>query len=207
MDNIEFLYEGNNPMLQTMLEAASSHWDISQSDLIENMLKIGFHESAGTFDPSIKQIKGGPGVGIYQYEKDRPGVYNEEGKEFINQGASTAINRLIAINDIDNNINLWDKEDGQPGWINDLINNNYDVGQLTSEQQHLIFLADKMRDPTASFKGVNTDKKLAVEWADEHQAGTKPGTPERKAILNKFKKDMPEFEKYLNKLPLEIMIP
>lgn len=195
MDDIEFLYEGNNPMLQTLLGAASNQWDISQSDLIENMLKIGFHESAGTFDPSIQQIGGGPGVGMYQYEKG------------LNQGAHTAVNRLISINNLDNNITLWNKEDGQPGWVNDLINNNYDVGQLTAEQQHLLFLADKLQDPTASFKGIDTDEKLAVEWADEHQAGTKPGTPEREAILNKFLKDIPEFDKYLNKLPLEIMIP
>ena len=143
MDDIEFLYEGNNPMLQTLLGAASNQWDISQSDLIENMLKIGFHESAGTFDPSIQQIGGGPGVGMYQYEKG------------LNQGAHTAVNRLISINNLDNNITLWNKEDGQPGWVNDLINNNYDVGQLTAEQQHLLFLADKAKEtPTPSILNV-----------------------------------------------------
>ena len=202
-------YQGENPMLRTLIDAATKHWEIDESTLLENMLKIGYHESAGTFDPSIQQKGGGnrPGMGIYQYEMDRPGQYNKEGKEYINQGASTAINRLIAINDINNGIDLWDKEGGQPEWINDLINNNYNVGQLNEEQQHLLFLADKMRDPTASLKGVDTDEELAEFWAEEHQAGTKAGTQEREDIISKFSKDMPEFEEYLNKLPLELILP
>ena len=199
-------YQGENPMLRTLLDAATKHWETDESTLLENIAKIGYHESAGTFDPSIQQIDGGPGRGIFQYEMDRPGQYNEEGKEYINQGASTAVNRLIAINSLDNNITLWG-EGGQPEWINDLINNNYNVGELNEEQQYLLFLADKMRDPTASFKGVDTDEELAAEWAEEHHAGTKAGTQEREDIISKFLKDMPEYEKYISSLPLKLVLP
>ena len=206
MANEEYSYQGENPMLRTLIDTATNHWETDESTLLENMMKIGYHESAGTLNPSIQQIGGGPGMGIYQYEMDRPGQYNKEGKEYINQGAHTAVNRLIEINKLDNNISLWG-EGGQPEWINDLINNNYNVGELNEEQQHLLFLADKMRDPTASLKGVDTNKELSEFWAEEHQAGTKPGTQEREDILSKFSKDMPEYQKYLNKLPLELILP
>ena len=197
-------YEGDNPMLEQLLAAGAKHWETDESSLMQNMLRTSLQETGGTLDPTTIQGSGSPGEpgrGMYQYEMNRPGQYDEKGNEYINQGAHTAVNRLIGLNNAnDMGIKLWDKNEGQPDWIGDLIKSNYDFSTLTGEQQSILFLADKMKDPTASFKNVTSLQDMGEEWAAEHQAGTEAGTPERTAMEQKYIKNVPLFEK---NMPLE----
>ena len=139
-------------LLEGLLNQAQQQWDIPPDSLLEYMDMIAFHESKN--DPTAIQQSDitesgiGPGRGLYQYEVGK------------GQGAHTAINRLMRLTK--NNI---------PDWAKELKNQNYDVSNLTPEQQKILFIADKLKDETASFKDVDTLKELAQFWADEHWAG------------------------------------
>ena len=124
------------------------------------MNKIAFVESKyGTDKYQPKQTGGGdrPGMGIFQFEKNRPGKYDKYGREYINQGAQTAINRLIAQN-----------QGVAPSFLEGIAESNYDVSSLSPVQQQAIFLGNLLQMPDkgegympASFMGVDTDKELA----------------------------------------------
>ena len=55
----------------------------------------------------------------------------------------------------------------------------FDVSKLTEEQQYSLFIADKLKDDTASLKGINPSDLLKVAnfWADEHWAGDSSKRP------------------------------
>ena len=55
----------------------------------------------------------------------------------------------------------------------------FDVSKLTHEQQIMLFIADKLKDATASLKGINPSDLLKVAnfWADEHWAGDSSKRP------------------------------
>ena len=146
------------------------------------MNKIAFHESKGNpsaIQQSDKTTTGiGPGRGLFQFEVG-------EG-----QGAHTAINRLTA---------QLNKQNLQiPEFLSELDSADYDISVLPQEQQQMLFLGNLMQMPhkdgegygKASFKGVDTDQELAEYWAQYHQAGTKPGTPEYENMLDKFTQDV-----------------
>ena len=184
-------------LLDSLLETASNKWKVDGKPMdinliIENMNKIAFHESKyGTDKYQPKQTGGGdrPGMGIFQFEKNRPGKYDKYGREYINQGAQTAINRLIAQN-----------QGVAPSFLEGIAESNYDVSSLSPVQQQAIFLGNLLQMPDkgegympASFMGVDTDKELAEYWAQYHQAGTKPETDEYNEMINKFLRDMPYY--------------
>ena len=156
-------------LLDSLLLVAEERWDISPDSLMQNMNKIAFHESK--LNPYQEQVGGGPGRGLYQYEIG-PG-----------QGAHTAINRLI------NQIGYT------PDFLKGIEHSNYDVSILTPEQQSAIFVADKLQDPTASFKGINPSdsRALAEQWADEHWAGHEGDYVLREEMIQKFIKDIAYF--------------
>ena len=131
----------------SLLTIASNQWQMPKEDILENMDKIAFVESKNVIDAI--QESGGPGRGMFQYEIGK------------GQGAHTAINRLI---------NIFDHT---PTFLEGLTSKDYDISGLSKDAQETLFLADKLKDLTASFKGIDTDEKvkLAREWADEHYAG------------------------------------
>ena len=56
---------------------------------LDNMLnKIGYHESARTMDPKLKQYGGGPGRGIFQFEGDSLKTTYKRAKNFFKNGNS-----------------------------------------------------------------------------------------------------------------------
>ena len=180
-------------LLDSLLETASKKWAVDGvpmgiDQIMENMNKIAFHESAGTFDPAQKQIGGGPGMGLYQFEKNRPGQYDKYGNEYINQGAQTAINRLIVQN-----------KGVVPSFLEGIAESNYDVSTLTQEQQQAIFLGNLLQMPhkegkvPSSFKGVDTDEELANYWAQHHQAGTQVGSDAQSQMVDKFLSDIAHY--------------
>ena len=149
----------------SLLTVASNNWKMDEKDILENMRKIAFVESKNTLDAVQMLDDGskGEGRGLYQYEVGK------------SKGAHTGINRLI---------NMFDNI---PTFLDGIIDKNYDISGLSKEAQQSIFLADKLKDKTASFKGIDSNEKLAREWADEHLATTEDKKDERiKFFLNEM---------------------
>ena len=167
-------------ILAGLLETASNQWLVDGeptliSDIIENMNKIAYHESAGTMDPTIHQYEGGPGRGLYQFEVG-------EG-----QGASTAAQRLIT------------QLGFEPEFLQGFAESGYDASKLTPEQQQILFLGNILQMPNkpngedrvlANFAGVDTDEELADYWAQYHHAGTELSSDEYNTMIEKFLSDM-----------------
>ena len=116
---------------------------------------------------------------MYQYEVD---VDGKQG------GAHTAINRLINFN----------KKRGNKYNISfiDKLTSDYDISGLTPSQQNMLFLVDKIMDPTANMgaydlnkDGVLSNKELAGFHADEHWAGHKGDEDLRKSFIQKLVED------------------
>ncbi len=176
-------------ILDSLLRTAQDGWGISQDQIMENMEKIAFHESKGIADAiqqSDKTESGiGPGRGLFQFEVGK------------GQGAHTAINRLI-------------KQLGYtPDFLEGIEDKGYDVSGLSPEQQQALFLGNLLRMPhkeegegygKAGFYDTDdddmfSDDELAQYWAQYHHAGTKPGTDEYKAMIDKFTKDVQYYNK------------
>lgn len=178
-------------ILDGLLFTAMNKWNVSEEQILENMNKISFHESKldpsaiqkvaiGTAEDGTTAYGEGKGKGLFQFESGK------------NQGAHTAINRLV-------------EELGgyEPDFLKGLAESDYDVSGLGSEAQQAIFLGNLLQMEhkdnakgrvKANFAGVDTDKELADYWAQYHQAGTKLGTKEYKAMINKFLKDMIDYK-------------
>ena len=154
-------------LLTALLSKAESNWGMDEAAIQDAMARMAFHESKyGTPEYTPIQISDksstgyGPGRGLYQYEIGDQG------------GAHTAINRLISFNDKSGN--KYDVSFAQ-----DMLDNkSYDFSQLSPEQQNMLFLADKLRDPTANMgtydfnnDGILSNEELAGFHADEHWSG------------------------------------
>ena len=110
-------------ILAGLLETASNKWLVDGEptpidDIIKNMNKIAYHESAGTMDPTIHQYGGGPGRGLYQFEVGE------------DQGAATAAQRLIT------------QLGYTPEFLEGFAESGYDASTLTPEQQQVLFLGN-----------------------------------------------------------------
>jgi hypothetical protein len=164
-------YNDTKTLLDSLLFTATEQWNVSEEQIMENMNKIAFHESKyGTDKYTPIQEGGGPGRGMFQYETGE------------DQGAETAINRLI----------------NQLGYVPDFLEGigekGYDISGLTPEQQQSVFLADKLKDETASFKDVDTLGEVAEFWVDEHWAGYGEDMELRQKMIDKFLKDMSSYK-------------
>ena len=125
----------------------------SRKDYLQLLNSIAYHESAGTLDPTIKQIGGGPGRGKYQFE------------EGINAGGITAAKRT----------NKYYKENNIPvsEWLKKATSNkSLDATKLTSEQQDILFLGNMRQHPKANFSNIWEGKESISDfWANYHWAG------------------------------------
>lgn len=117
------------------------------------MNKIAHHESKG--DSTIKQIGGGPGRGLFQFEEG----------EFA--GAKTAANRTIQYyNQLKKPLPKWLKETQG--------NKSIDASKLTPEQQHVLFLGNMRKHPKANFTNVWKGNETVEDfWVKYHWAGKK----------------------------------
>ena len=148
----------------SLLTVASNNWKMDEKDILENMRKIAFVESQNTLDATqiLNDGSEGKGKGLYQYETGYRG------------GAHTGINRLI---------NMFGNI---PTFLDGIIDKNYDISGLSKEAQQSIFLADKLKG-SMNLEGVDTNEKLAREWADNHLATTEDKKDERiKFFLNEM---------------------
>ena len=135
-------------------------------DALENIMdRIAFHESKG--DPMCKQMGGGPGRGLFQFE------------EGVKEGGETAMNRLLR----------WFVKNDRlaPKWANIPLN-GVDATRLSEKAQKMLFMANVRYHPYASFKGLDS-KGLPEWWAKYHWAGPEHQKEERIASFEKCMKD------------------
>ena len=139
------------------------------------MYDIASTESGATYDPAIKQIGGGPGRGIFQYEG--PGGSNR---------AKDALTRAVAYYNSS-------KTEKMPEWLSNYIkesNGVYDFSKLTIPQQKALFLADYSQAKNIPFgdymKGDITTEDM---WAKYHKVSgaDRPHFREMKAVGDKKK--------------------
>jgi hypothetical protein len=131
-----------NTAYDALVDAAAKTWEMTTSEVEEFMAQIEYHETMGTGDHTIKQMNGGPGRGLFQYEVG----YKE--------GAWTAKRRFA---------NWMDEQGIDVGAIPE------DFSRLGPQLQRAIFLADALAkggDPKK--EGVH-DWWLAKHWAGEEK--------------------------------------
>lgn len=130
---------------------------------------IAYHESAGTMDPAIKQIGGGPGRGVYQFETGQ------------NQGGITAVRRT----------KQYYEKLGQPvpKWLDKAsTGDSLDASTLSRSQQDALFLGNMRQHPKADFSKVWDGKETITDfWANYHWAGD---PKDRKARVDSFSKHL-----------------
>ena len=146
----------------------------SRKDYLQLLDSIAYHESAGTVDPTIKQIGGGPGRGVYQFE------------EGTNAGGITAARRTKQYyNKIGRKV---------PKWLDTATStDSLDVTTLNREQQDALFLGNMRQHPKADFSKVWKGEETITDfWANYHWAGD---AKDRKARVRSFDhslQDVPE---------------
>lgn len=132
------------------------------ADFLEQVMdKIAYHESRR--DPECKQYGGGPGRGLYQFEKGA------------NEGGETAMNRLLRwfrVNEID-----------APTWTKISTKEGVDASILPKSAQDMMFLGNVRYHPKASFRGLEM-KDLPLWWAKYHWAGPEAQAEERIKSFN-----------------------
>jgi hypothetical protein len=144
----------------------------SRKDYLNLLNRIAYHESAGTMDPSIKQIGGGPGRGKYQFE------------EGVHGGGITAAKRAKQY--------LESKQLKVPKWLENVSkNNSLDATTLDSKQQDILFLGNMRMHPKADLgKVIKGEEDITDFWANYHWAGSPKDRPKR---VESFKKSLEEY--------------
>ena len=142
----------------------------TKEDYLKLLDSVAYHESAGTLDPSIKQIGGGPGRGVYQFEVGK------------NAGGITAARRT----------KQYYEKIGEkiPTWLdNTLLKDSLDASNLTREQQDVLFLGNMRQHPKANFKNIWDGKEsIADFWANYHWAGDAKDRDKRIKSFNESQK-------------------
>ena len=141
MDNLEQMYT-------QMLVNISERYKQTAEFIEQVMDRISYHESRR--DPECKQLGGGPGRGLFQFERGP------------NEGGETAMNRLLRwfrYNQID-----------APDWTKISTKFGVDATDIPSLGQNMIFMGNVRYHPKASFKNL-TFKELPLWWAKYHWAG------------------------------------
>ena len=174
--------EAEDSLLKGLLKIGSEQWGISQEQIIENMEKIGYHESKNI--PSAESPW--DDMGMFQY-----GI----GKK---QSANVAFNRLKYI--IEEGALKGHKT---PLWFDDFIASNYNMATLDPKQQKTLFMADKLRMGDV-MKEVDDPDELRDFWFKYHWKGL-PGILSGKSKgqdittiikrLNSFNQSMEDYKK------------
>jgi hypothetical protein len=136
------------------------------------MNRVAFHESAGTGKTDLAQYGGGPGRGVYQFERGA------------GQGGATAGNRLAT------QLGSYDMK--VPKWLESFNKSGKgDVSGLTRKQQDMLFVGNMMQHPQANMGKVESgEMDLADFWQKYHQAG---GEGVRDARMASFEKSMGKY--------------
>ena len=162
-------------------EKFAKKYKTKEADIDEMLRQIGFIESENR---NVSQEGGGPGRGIYQFEKT---AKDKETGEYVQAGGLTARNRLAKLyRDSKKPVPKWlteDKNEGQPGMFNPSI--GFDASKLTKEQQDELILANFAQNPKATRElikkglgGKDAPGKPKELWLQAHWSGAKVESPE-----------------------------
>ena len=149
MDELEQMYT-------QMLVNISERYKQTAEFIEQIMDRISYHESRR--DPQCKQLGGGPGRGLFQFELGP------------SEGGETGMNRLLR----------WFKANqvDAPDWTSISTKFGVDASELPSLGQNMLFMGNVRYHPKASFKGL-TYKNLPLWWAKYHWAGPESQAEER----------------------------
>ena len=151
---------------------AGEREDVTRAGIRDIMNRVAFHESAGTGKTDLAQYGGGPGRGVYQFERGA------------GQGGATAGNRLAT------QLGSYDMK--VPKWLESFNKSGKgDVSGLTRKQQDMLFVGNMMQHPQANMGKVESgEMDLADFWQKYHQAG---GEGVRDARMASFEKSMGKY--------------
>ena len=124
---------GDDKILAESFEDLISTKGGTRGDWEDRFDALAYHETGKTMDPSQKQVGGGPGRGLYQFE------YIEDVSNLDKSGAATAVNRAVErFNNQGRKI---------PDWLFELHQEPADFSKLSKDQQQILLIADKLQGP------------------------------------------------------------
>lgn len=125
----------------------------SRKDYLHLLNTIGWHESIGSMEPTLKQGNDGPGRGLFQFEVGE------------NAGGITAAKRTKQY--------LESLGEEVPVWLNMVTKgNSLDASRLPAYQQKMLFLGNMRMHPRADLaKVINGEESIRDFWANYHWAG------------------------------------
>ena len=193
-DLFNTLDKGSNKNLKvtkpSLKEWFASNYDSTTADVDTMLSQIGYAESK---NKNIAQTGGGPGRGLFQFEKtmkemEKAPDWTEENKkmqwtgDYVQAGGMTARNRLAH----------WYTKQKRPvpSWLNQEGMKDpsvgFDASQLTDEQQGELLMADfwqkKGSDPLifSALDEVAEGGDAGELWLKKHWAGAEEGTQKYK---------------------------
>jgi hypothetical protein len=143
-----------------LVDIVAKEKKLDKEKINDVLYKIAWHETGKTLDPKQKQ-KGGPGLGLYQYEP---------------ASLKTAIARIS---------NYWKKKNMiPPKWL-DVVKTTWDATKLSPKQQSYVALIDMLERKNFNFaKATKGDKELVEEWGKGWQ--TKNDPKKKKKFLSEL---------------------
>ena len=163
--------------LKDVLKTLGRQFGVRAASLNRMINKIAYHESAGTFDPKLKENTGGKvwdkdnwGAGLFQYKSASVKTAINRAKKFYTRYGKTV-----------------------PAWLTNL-EKSLDIRDLTADQQKVLALLDMAAKPNFSIKNaVKDDDSLAQEWGRGWQTQSDPEK------IKKFKQDTNDYNEYVGK--------
>lgn len=180
----------NNPIFNKVLKEIAKEKDLTEEQLKSFLAKVALVESGTELDHTIKQIGGGPGRGIGQWETN-------EGK-----GSNRVVTSLGRANN-------YFKNKGQktPYFIKKALEEvkekgTYDMTNLLKDQQMLVLLSD-FRMGNGDLKDLKKGNEFEM-WRDHWWQGNEEDVPEKRKLWeeknNYFKENKNKvFTKLYNK--------
>lgn len=169
--------------MMIMADEMAKEFNIDKNTLLENLLKISYHETEGTYDHTIKQTQGKPGqegMGLFQFELGK------------GQGGHTAINRLLNHYETKEQTRTTSADMSSfPAWLQKNVtgelgaqpgtgdyyyssSKGFDASTFSPSQQFQLMIADLSKDLRKA--GIKDISNTALEdlWIDYHWAGSDP---------------------------------
>ena len=151
--------DNDNPAnYNQLMGMMQTQYEQSPEQMQDMMNRIAYHETGHQqrMDPAaIQQVQGGGegvGRGLFQFETGR------------DQGGATAMKRLRKY------LRAQIPEGRLPEWTEFDPMFGVDASKLTKKQQQMMFMANTLYHPEASFKGINPDN-VGEYWQKYHYAG------------------------------------
>jgi hypothetical protein len=164
--------DNDNPSnYNQMMSMMQEEYNQTPEQMEDIMGRIGYHESAGTSDPTLHQYGGGPGRGLFQFETGA------------GEGGETAMRRLHRY--------FNESKQDIPDWAQIGERFGVDASKLTPEQQKMMFMANIRYHPEASLEGVTPENLGTNLWAPYHWAGA---DKDKAARLGSFDESMAAYD-------------